>query len=265
MVAILYRLRSIISLIVCVIVSIWLSNRSLDSKFALARGLQITVLAPVQTIIARITSLRNLIAEVEYLRERTGMLMFENSSMQQAIRENRELRNMLDYTNNTSIKLIPAEVIAMKRDGITSYVIIKAGTREGVERNFPVATVNGVAGKIIEVYPFHSIVRLIDDPASKTGVRLKKIGEPSIMDCPDGKMGRITFQEHLNVNTGDTIVTSGLGGLFPKGLFVGTVSYIEENGELLKTARIKFHDGLRNMEHSLIMKIETMWMPFPEE
>ncbi|MBL8028955.1 MAG: rod shape-determining protein MreC [Fibrobacteres bacterium] len=265
MTALLYRLRSVLALVVCTVLSLWLINRPMDSRFAIARGLQITVLSPVHTVISRITSLRNLMTEVEHLRERTGALMLENSSLQQSMRENMELRDMLDYQKTMPVALIPAEVIAMKRGGISSYVILKAGSSDGIQKNFPVTTVMGIAGKVIEVYPFHSIVRLIDDPAAKTGIRFKRLDLSSIMDCPDGITGRVSVQKHAEILPGDTVVTSGLGGLYPKGLFIGTVSSIDSTGELQKTARIKFHKGLHTMEHSLIMKVESMWKPFPEE
>lgn len=264
MLASLYRFRSGIALTVCLVLSIWLVKSPLNTKFAVARGVEVSLLAPIQSIISTLMAQKRMAKEVQYLRKRAAELSVENGAMEQAVRENSELRAIVNYKKTSPYELIPAEVVAAKRDGLSSTILLNVGKKNGIERNLPVITVEGLAGKIIEVYKTYSIVRLIDDPAAKTGVRFKNINLPAIMECPNGSVGRISFQKYALVNVGDTIVTSGLGGLYPKGLFVGTVQKIEENNELRKTAIVHFHSTLRTMEHLLVMKIETMWMAYPD-
>lgn len=258
---ILYKFRSVIVLSVCLVISIWLSNKPVSGKLRFARGLQLTVMYPVHIVVAKVTAIRSTINEVGHLRRISTELTLENAEIKQALRENRELRDMLEYKQNSPIGLIPADIIAYKRDVATSYALIGVGTANGVEKNFPATTVDGVVGKVIEVHKFLSVVRLINDPASKVGIRFSRIDMPAIMECMDTRHGRVSFQKYAAVSIGDTVVTSGLGGLFPKGLFVGTVVRLEDGDDLIKIAIVDFHQRLTSMEHLFVLKIKDRWYP----
>lgn len=124
----------------------------------------------------------------------------------------------------------------------TSMIIIDRGTQDGVNKDMAVVTEKGLVGTVVEASPNSSKVQLLLDPRSAVGTLVQRPesrvagiveGNPS-----DPMMPRmINIPRNADVVEGDTIVTSGFGGIYPKGLIVGTVSDVQnDSGGLLKIA-----------------------------
>jgi len=231
-------------------------------RFALARTLQVTVLAPAQFLINKVNRIQNVFRENRRLLTLNTQLAADNNLLREIARENQRLRDLIGFRETSPYPLIPAEVIASKRDILSRNLLVAAGRQDGVRKDMPVIVLEGVAGKVIEAYPFHSNVQLISDPFARTGALFSRLNVPGVLECRDGHTPGIQVYLHHDVRPGDTVVTSGLGGLYPKGLYIGLVTRITPFDELFKTAEISFHSGFNNIENTFIMNIKTDWKPF---
>jgi len=264
MLSLVFRFKRILSLLVALFISIWLTTRPLEARFESAHGLLTTVLAPIQFVVNFVNRIHSLSKENANLRTEIAKLKTESELLRETSRENRELRHMIDYREKARFSLIPAEVSAQKRDLLSDNLIMGVGSHKGVLRDMPVITLEGVVGKVIEVYPFYCNIQLVTDPNARTGALFSRLNIPGILECRDGRTATISVLSHYDIKTGDTITTSGLGGIFPKGLYIGRVLRILPGTDYSKTAEISLHNGLSNIEHVFVLAIKPQWRPFKE-
>jgi rod shape-determining protein MreC len=148
---------------------------------------------------------------------------------------------MLGFDLQIPYKLVPAEVIGLK-PGLTSRsIVVNAGQDKGAQINMPVVTADGIVGKIIDVALKTSVVQLIIDHNCKVSVIDQNTRAMGIIRWQGGKfleMGDVPVENDVAV--GDTIISSGLGGIFPPSLLVGTVVYsLDSEGRLFKDIKIQ--------------------------
>jgi rod shape-determining protein MreC len=136
-----------------------------------------------------------------------------------------QLESLLQVRNTQSPgAVLTAPVLQVSPSPIIRQVIIGQGAAAGVRRNMPVTTPEGLVGMVTEVLPRTSSVRAITDPQSAVGVTLRHKGGQGIAVGVPGGLVRVTdFREELTVEVGDIVETSSRGGLFPRGIKVGTV------------------------------------------
>ena len=166
-------------------------------------------------------TLSDLKAENEQLRSRNAELEETNQSTQR-------LQGLLDLKNNYNLQSTGARVISGSTDSFNNTIVIDKGTSSGLAVGMPVVDSGGVIGQIIECGPTTSTVRLITDEKSGVAAMVQSSRAQGML------MGSASRQITLNlINTnqkvavGDTVVTSGLGGVFPKGLPLGKVTSVE--------------------------------------
>jgi rod shape-determining protein MreC len=111
-----------------------------------------------------------------------------------------------------------------------------------------------------------SLVQLMIDPANRTSVMIQRTREIGILETENGSDFFIMFRAHADVAIGDTIVTSGLGGIYPKGLLAGIVSRLEENRDpLFKKALVKPETNFDRLEEVFVIKLPPQWASFKSE
>ncbi len=140
--------------------------------------------------------------------------------------ENQRLRRLLDFKESSDYELVLAQVIGRKMGRFPASVVINRGTVDGIRRDMPVITPDGVVGKIKSAGPSTSVVQIILDPAMMVSVKDQRSRVVGIVNSPDGVkllMKQVPVSE--DVAPGDRVVTSGYGGIFPPGILVG---YVEE-------------------------------------
>lgn len=126
---------------------------------------------------------------------------------------------------------LPAQVIAYPSYSYFKTVLINRGEKEGIEKGLVVVNSQGLVGRIVEVYPRQAKVLLILDERSKVGVRDQESRDVAILQGK-GEEGVCELKYLLNkasIETGDNVITSGLGGIFPQGILVGKVSRVRKN------------------------------------
>ncbi len=143
--------------------------------------------------------------------------------------ENRRLRQLLNATEVLEDRFISAELIGVDPDPFTHQVILNRGTRDNVYVGQPVIDANGLVGQVIEVDPLTSRVLLIGDANHAVPVQVNRNGvRTTVTGTGDlSELSLLFVPETADIQEGDLLVTSGLGGRFPMGYPVAEVTRVE--------------------------------------
>jgi rod shape-determining protein MreC len=151
-------------------------------------------------------------------------------------RQNAILRGQLDFAQSLPTNRIAAEVIARDTDNLFSTITINKGSRQGVRQGMPVVAfqgdLEGLVGKVLAVGPGASQVLPLYDPQCLVSCRLDSTRDEGLVKGEGKDHGTVLLQyvrktAKNSIQYGDLVVTSGLGGLYPKGINVGRVRDIK--------------------------------------
>lgn len=200
--------------------------------------------------------LRNTRKENDALREQVSQLRLEQAALMEDAKQGQRLQSLLGFREKYIYKTVPAQVIGTGGSDQSRILTIDKGSKDGLQRDQPVITPDGIVGKVVEVFPHTSQVLEINDQTSGAGVLLEQTrlrgvlrgnayGQPQIIDVlPDDR-----------IKAGEKVVTSGGDQIFPRGLAVGTVQKIVTDPEKEPYADIviKPAANLQHLEEVLIV------------
>jgi rod shape-determining protein MreC len=156
----------------------------------------------------------------------------EVRDLQALSQDNAELREQLHFVAQAKRRLTPCEVIARDITGWWETIRLSKGLSDGVSMDMAVITSDGLIGKTVDVSSRTSDVLLISDPVCKVSARIARTGAFGVVagSGPARSGQAVCRMQFINKNVpvlpGDEVVTSGLGGIFPKGLLIGYVDKI---------------------------------------
>jgi rod shape-determining protein MreC len=184
----------------------------------------------------QITSVRTGLKSLEDLEKENGALRVENRQLKatnQALRdvehEVNRLRHALNYRERSIFKLVPAEIVT--RDSSTWWrtLTINRGKEDGIEGDMPIVTDEGLVGKTTTVSNNISVVLLVSDENCRVAASVEGSREQGIVSG-ERVTGGLTpllnlnfLSKQANLQPGQKALTSGVGGVFPSGLLIGTV------------------------------------------
>jgi len=143
-------------------------------------------------------------------------------------KENIRLRNLLDSSFKLGEQILVSELLSVSLDPYKHTVVIDKGQRFGVFDGQPVLDTWGIIGQVYRTGPLHSEVILISDPGHAIPVQVNRNGLRTIA-MGTGKINELSLPflpNHAEIETGDLLISSGLGGVFPQGYPVGVVNEI---------------------------------------
>jgi len=205
-----------------------------------------------------------LISEVEKLRKENQELKLQLMQREEAVRENETLRKAVGWQQRAPWKVRLARVISRDPANWWRTLEIDLGTGEGVSKNMPVVTSEGLVGRVDEVAANYSRVVLLGDPKCRVAALIEDAkrdtgiiapGEATLLDESIVQMTYVSRSSQIS--PGQRVVTSGLGGIFPKGIPIGHIVETTSIGYgLYLEARVKLIADLREMEE--------VWVIFPQ-
>lgn len=207
----------------------------------------------VSHFFSAITQYDSLEEENSSLRETINQLNKEINDLQYDKIQNDRYKEMLSVTDPSySYEYVSADVVTVSSDGWDSSFGINAGTRAGIGAGDIVVCEGGLVGKVTEVGLNWATVSTFIDPQISVGAMLLSTGDVGVTEGTlelkaKGQCSVRYLSKDSTVNRGDRIYTSGLGGVYPKGLLLGTVSELqyEANGLSLSavlTPAVSFAD-----------------------
>jgi len=167
--------------------------------------------------------------ESEQLQLRIQELLAENISLKEFQQENEALREALEIGLSEEFRLSLADIVG--KDIGQDSILINQGAKHGLAESMPVVTEQKVLlGRITEVYEKFSRVTLVSNKNSSFDI---KLAESNVVGVIKGQGGLKLFLDFVaqdeEVKEGDLIVTSALGGIYPKGLLVGFIKEVKQS------------------------------------
>ncbi len=161
------------------------------------------------------------------LKKQNEELTSELAQLTEAEKTAERLESLLGLQSTYNLQSTAARIIGTTGDAWSQTVTIDKGSANGFEIGMSVCNSGGVIGQIIEVSAATSTVRLINDENSGVSAMVQSTRAQGILQGqPDGTLMLSYVPADADVKVGDVIITSGLGGRFPKGLPLGTVSSV---------------------------------------
>jgi rod shape-determining protein MreC len=206
-----------------------------------------------------------LLAEIERLRRENQQLQAQLIPALDAARENAQLRQSLGWQKRVPWQLRLARVVGQDPANWWRSILIDAGSREGVRANMVVLVPEGLVGRVVEAGFDRSRVLLVGDPncrfsaqvlqpAGERAVVAKGIVSPSVASFDRLMADLLYLPGGSLVRPGQTVVTSGDGGVFPKGLTVGQIVDVRTNDYGMNLeARVKLAVNLNQLENVWVL------------
>ncbi len=162
-------------------------------------------------------------AENERLRKRIQELEVERSKLLEAGATNRRLQQLLEFRSHLPSGSITASIIANSASSWFKTCLLDKGSADGVRKGMAVVTPLGVVGQVVSATSRSAKVLLVTDSNSGVDVLVQRTRARGIIS---GSLDNVTIMKYVkrseDIQEGDRLVTSGLDGVFPKGLMVGT-------------------------------------------
>ena len=249
----------------------------LNTLGALRQGIG-TLLYPLQrTLLVPRDALRiaaDYLGDIERMRAENAELrrieLANARALQQAehlAAENAQLRALLGARDRTAIPSVMAEVLYDTRDPYTRRVVIDRGLQHGVLAGQPVIDARGVAGQVTRALPLSSEVTLLTDRNAAIPVEITRTGQRSVAfgGAAPGLLELRFLASDSGLAEGDSIVTSGLDGIYPPGLPVGTVLRVEQTGSTASLSRVLVRpvSELERNRALLVLQVSRSALPPP--
>jgi rod shape-determining protein MreC len=192
--------------------------------------------------------------ENERLRSENERLRLENGIMNELLQENERLRDALAFKRTSPPSAVMAEVIGRRSSPVSSTITLNKGADQGIRKDMAVITAQGVVGKVQAVLSGTAKVLLLTDPGSTIAVRVMRNREEGLLE---GKLVNCSLKYvsyYVDIQEGDVLVTSGLDGIYPKGLAVATVVNVSKHeANPFQTVVAEPVVGLSRLEEALVL------------
>lgn len=197
---------------------------------------------------------RNLIQN-ERLKKEIDLLRQKLNRAQEFELENKRLTDLLNFKQKTTYKVVAARVIGRAADNWSSMLIIDKGRYNGIKSGMVAINYLGLVGRVMENTVATSKIMLINDPNFSVSAVVQRSRQEGLVS---GTLGGTLVMKYLpkeaDISISDTIATSGLTPMYPKGLLIGKVIEVgEEFSGLTHYALIKPAVELFNIEEILII------------
>jgi rod shape-determining protein MreC len=157
------------------------------------------------------------------LRERVAFLENRLHILHEKELENQRLRALLNFQENVPFSLLSARVVGKDFNSWSRTLVINQGSRSGVDRP------EGVVGRVLSVSAHFALVQIILDSNSDIPALFQRTRAEGIVSGKITDRCQVKYLNRLaDVQVGDLILSSGLGGVYPKGLIIGTVSEVHK-------------------------------------
>ena len=212
------------------------------------------------TMASTVRDLRTLRQRNAELEARINQLIIENVQLKEVEAENANLRRLLNFAQrNPFLEFRGAEVVArvIGRDptNLFNYLLIDLGSEHGIREGMPVVTERGLVGRISRVNRTTSQVLLLTDPSSAVNALIQSSRLTGLVEGqPGGELIMRYIPQDAEVTPGEIVITSGLGGHFPRNLVIGQVTAVyRRDYEMFQQAVVRPSVDFNQLEQVLVI------------
>ncbi len=168
------------------------------------------------------TRQRNLLLKQENRELRAELQKVKEVSLQNA-----RLRKLLAFVDDLDLPALPAQVIGEDASNWARTIMIDKGSAAGLKNGLPVVAAQGVVGRVIKVAPNSSRVLLVTDASSAVAALIQRTRTRGVVRGRGDTLSVEYALRNADISKGDLLVTSGMGGVFPKGLPLGVITSVQ--------------------------------------
>ena len=180
--------------------------------------------AAISDAVSAVRQLANIHAENDRLRRENARLLAWQETSRRLMAQNQALMSLLEYKPDPRAKYIAARVIGDSGGAFVRSMLINSGRRDGLTKGQAAMTGHGLAGRVTSVGLRSARILLITDINSRVPVIVQASRDRAILAGDNSQLPRLVFlPSNESVNSGDIVVTSGHGGIFPAGLPIGRI------------------------------------------
>jgi len=200
-------------------------------------------------------NLRHVRAENEELRRKLGELQVQFQQERARAERARQLENLLGFKQQLQVDTIAAGVIGASASLDFRGITIDRGTSQAVTANMAVIGPAGLVGRVVTPTAHASKVQLLIDRNAAAGALVERSRAQGIVVGSGVDMLRMDFVPvTADIKAGDTVVTSGVDGIYPKGFVIGTVEQVENGNGIYKAIRVRPSVEFNRLEEVLVVK-----------
>lgn len=206
----------------------------------------------IGNVVSNVTAPQETLSE---LREQNEQLTAEVAKLTEAEKTAERLEGLLGLQSTYSLESTAARIVGGSSDAWSQTVTIDKGTIDGLEVGMAVCNSGGAIGQIVEVSASSSTVRLLTDENSGISAMVQRSRAQGILQGqPDGTLLLNYVAADSDLSVGDIVITSGLGGVFPKGLPLGTVTSVNRaSNATYYTVTVRAQSLAENNEEVLVI------------
>jgi rod shape-determining protein MreC len=199
-------------------------------------------------------ALRGVQAENAELKARLDQLQIQLQEQRALAERTQQLQKLLDLRDRVSLPTTAADIIGLGASPDFQTVTISKGTADGVKSDMAVLSPAGVVGRIVTPSGRASKVQLLVDRNAAAGALVERSRAQGVVLGTGEAILRMEYVAELgDVQPGDTIVTSGVDGIYPKGFVIGQVATVERRGGAYKTITVRPAVDARDLESVLVV------------
>ncbi len=197
----------------------------------------------------------NLKRENVALRRMVTELREENNLLREKAIANERLRNLLRFSKKIPRSMLPAQIIGIDPSSWFRTILIDKGTKHGVKRGVAVVSPEGIVGHVLQTSHHYAKVLLITDFNSSVDAIVQRSRAKGVVEGNGENLCRLKYASRTqDIQLGDNVVTSGLGGRYPKGLMIGKISKIEKKSfGLFQHAEIMLSVNFTKLEEVFVI------------
>jgi rod shape-determining protein MreC len=213
------------------------------------------ITSPVRAVGDFLGSLGATRARVAALEEQNAELRTRLAELEEARQENERLRELVDFAEERKLAKLGAHVIRRPVSSWEGVIVIDRGSDDGVVPGMPVIAAQGLVGQIAEVSARSATVRLLTDRLSGVAAMVQSTRAPGVVRGSVAGDLSLDFIDRAETPVvGDVVITSGLGGVYPKGIIVGDVTAVDDRrGELYPRIAVVSRVPLDRIEEVFVL------------
>jgi rod shape-determining protein MreC len=255
------RHRDAAVLAVLVVLSMSLMMTPSSARLAFAETALNTIFYPFYQARNYFSGLTSVREENRDLRRMVASLLHERERLLQFRDEHERLRRLAEFTEEQQLDLIPCEVVGRNLDRYQTTLVIDKGAADSIRERMPVLSYEGYVGRVTRVFPTSAWVQLIcsrNNPVSCLDKRSRVVGILEWSHFSRFELKQVSVVDDIQV--GDTLITSGFGGVAPKGFPVAVVAKVKQqmDGVSLKVEAMSDID-FRALEEVFVVRDEIPW------
>ncbi len=254
-----HREKTVLALLVLLSVSLMLIPQ--PAKLSMARSTLNAVLYPFYSATSFFDDLISVRGENRELKRMVASLLHERERLLQFRNERERLRRLADFKEDQFLELVPCEVIGRNLDRFQTTLVIDKGAADSISVRMPVLSYRGYVGRVSQVFENSSWIELIcsrNNPVSCLDKRSRVDGILEWSHFSYFEMKNVSIVDDVQV--GDTLITSGFGGVVPKGFPVAVVSKVHKQMDGVSLRVEAASDiNFRSLEEVFVVTDEIPW------